>query len=301
MEPRNHLGILALLTLIWGTTWAAIRVGLEGVPPMTGAALRFALAALVLLVVARARKVRLGATAVERRLWIASGVLNFAVSYGLVYWAEQYLPSGLAAVIFASFPLFVAVLAHFFLPGERLSPAGTAGVVLGFVGIVILFSEDFAAFGGPNAALAAVVLPLAPFAASIGQVAVKRWGEGIHPLSLASVPMGYCALILGALALLLERGKPVVLDATSVGSILYLSLVGSALAFSLYFFLLTRRPATWVALVAYTSPAVAVMVGVLVFDEPFTPRLVVGTAAVLSGVLMSVWAHGRANAKPARE
>ncbi len=291
MAPRHHLGILALLTLIWGTTWAAIRIGLAGVPPLTGAALRFALASLVLLGVAKALKVRLGATAVERRLWLASGVLNFAVSYGLVYWSEQYLPSALASVIFASFPLFVAVLAHFFLPGERLTPAGAVGVVLGFAGIVILFSEDLTAIGGPQAAFAAAVLPIAPFAASIGQVLVKRWGGGVHPLSLAALPMGICALILGALALLLERGRPVVLDAASVGSILYLSLVGSALAFSLYFYLLNRRPASWVALVAYTSPAVAVLVGVVFLDEPFTLRLVAGTAAVLGGVLLSVRAH----------
>lgn len=294
MASRLHLGILALLTLIWGTTWAAIRIGLKGVPPLTGAALRFALASLVLLAVVRALKVRLGRSAVERRLWVASGLLNFAISYGLVYWAEQYLPSGLAAVIFASFPLFVAVLAHFFLPGERLSAAGAVGVVLGFAGIVILFSEDLTAIGGPNAVLAAAVLPLAPFAASIGQVVIKRWGAGVHPLSLAAVPMGLCSLVLGTLALVLERGRPVVLDAASIGSILYLALVGSALAFSLYFFLLTKRPATWVALVAYTSPAVAVLVGVVVLDEPFTLRLVLGTVAVLGGVLLSVRAHGRA-------
>lgn len=290
---RSHFGVLALLTLIWGTTWATIRIGLRGVPPLTGAAIRFALAALVLLVVAKALGVRLGRSPVERRLWLASGILNFAISYGLVYWSEQYLPSALAAVIFASFPLFVALLAHFFLPGERLSAAGAVGVVLGFAGIVILFSEDLTAIGGPQAAFAALVLPLAPFAASIGQILVKRWGAGIHPLSLASGPMAICSLVLGTLALIFERGRPVVLNAASVGSILYLALVGSALAFSLYFYLLARRPATWVALVAYTSPAVAVLVGVLVLDEPFTIRLVIGTAAVLGGVLLSVRAHAR--------
>jgi len=101
-SPRVTSLVLAVLVLIWGTTWAAIRIGLGGIPPFTGAALRFALASLLLLVIARARGVKLGRQPGEKRLWLANGVLSMAVPYALVYWGEQWVPSGLASVVFAT-------------------------------------------------------------------------------------------------------------------------------------------------------------------------------------------------------
>ena len=99
-----------LLCLIWGTTWAAIQIGLQGIAPFTGVALRFAIAAAVLLAFVRALRIRLGTSRRERGLWLVNGGLAFSVSYAVVYWAEQWVPSGLAAVLFATYPLFVALL-----------------------------------------------------------------------------------------------------------------------------------------------------------------------------------------------
>ena len=128
-SPARILVTFIVLTLIWGTTWAIIRVGLEGIPPFTGVALRFAIAGAVLLVLARRAGIPLGRMRTERRLWIVNAVLSFCVSYGVVYWAEQWLPSGLASVLFATFPLWVALLAHLALPAERLGRGLTKGVV----------------------------------------------------------------------------------------------------------------------------------------------------------------------------
>lgn len=288
MSPR-HLNalVLALLTLIWGTTWAAIRIGLEDIPPLTGAAVRFTIASALLLVVAWVRGVRLGASPVERRLWWLNALLSFSTSYGLVYWAEQYVPSGLTAVIFATYTLFVVILAHFFLPGERITRAGTVGVVVAFGGVALLFSEDLAALSGPGVARAAALLLLAPLVSAIAQVTIKRWGEGIHPLSLTAVPMGMTAGILGALALLVEGGRPVRFHATAVASIVYLAIFGSAIAFSLWFWLLARMRASRLALLTYMTPVVAVLVGTLVLGEPFTLRIFAGSAAVLGGVVLA--------------
>lgn len=280
--------VFALLTAIWGTTWAAIRVGLEDLPPFTGACLRFAVASLVLLAAGRVLRVPLGATRVERRLWLSNTLFNFLGAYGVVYWAEQYIPSGLAAVLFATFPLFVALLAHFFLPGERLTAAGAVGVLTGFGGVALLFSEDLAGLGGPRAIWAAALMVVSPLAAAVGQILIKRWGEGVHPISLTAVPMGLAAVVLGAVAWLVERGRPVALTPAAVGSVLYLALVGSALAFSLYFWLLAGMRASRVALIAFLTPVVAVLVGVVLFGEPVTWRVAAGTAAVTGGVLLAV-------------
>lgn len=286
--PRANVAILALLTLIWGTTWAVIRVGLQSIPPQTGAALRFGLASLVLLGCALLLGVRLGKAPHERWLWLANGALSFAISYGIVYWAEQYIPSGLAAILFATFPLFVALWGHWLLPAERLTTGSAVGVLVGFLGIALLYSEDLGRLAGPKATFAALVMPLAPLASALGQVVVKRWGKAVHPLSITALPMGFCALVLGAIAAASEGERAITWSMSAVLSVLYLAIVGSAVAFYLYFYLLARMKAATLSLVAYTSPLVAVLLGVVVLREPLTWRIAAGAATVLLGVGLAV-------------
>ncbi len=242
-SPRVRLveyATLGLLTLIWGTTWAAIRIGLRGIPPFTGVALRFAIGAAALLAAARAAGVPLwranpdaatpaprpssapaGAAGLPRspapavagrprssapapaagspwRVWLANAALTFCIPYGVLYWGEQWVPSGLAAVLFATSPLWVALAAHVALPGERLRGATLAGVLIGFAGVAVIFSEDLRALGGPRVAGAAALLLVAPLPSAFGVVAVKRWSAGLpgagrlgaqlHPLLLAAAP-----------------------------------------------------------------------------------------------------------------
>ena len=162
-----------------------IAIGLAGVPPFSGVAIRFAIAAVLLLVMVRMRGVSLGTTTRERGLWLVNGILGFSVSYGVVYWAEQWIPSSLASVLFATYPLFVALLAHFLLPEEKLSGGEMIGILIGFSGVALIFSTDFAALGGPAVALAAAVMLISPFVSAVASVAVMRWGEGVHPFSLS--------------------------------------------------------------------------------------------------------------------
>jgi len=129
-------GVMALLTLIWGTTWAAVRLSLTGFPPLAGVAVRFLLAAAVLEVAARVVGQPLGGDRRLRWLWLAQATLTFGLSYSIVYWAEQWVPSGLVSVLFATFPFFVALFARWLLPAERLGRLGIAGGVLGFLGVV---------------------------------------------------------------------------------------------------------------------------------------------------------------------
>jgi drug/metabolite transporter (DMT)-like permease len=279
------IGGFLLLTLIWGTTWAAIRVGLQGVPPFTGVALRFTIAGALLLALARALGVRLGRGRHEKALWVANGLLSFCLSYSIVYWSEQYIPSGLAAVLFATNPLFVAALAHVLLPGERLRPVAGAGMLLGFAGVAVIFSDDLSLLGGQAVRQAALVMLGSPLVSAVSSVAVKRWGSGVHPLSLAAIPMLGAGLVVGAFALLVEGHRPLVLDARSVGALLYLAILGSAVTFTVYYWLLARASATRVALMSYLIPIVAVGVGALLFEEPLRPRLLAGSALVLAGVV----------------
>jgi drug/metabolite transporter (DMT)-like permease len=278
---------LAALCLIWGTTWAVIQIGLEGIPPLSGVAIRFAIASALLLILTYLMKVRLGATRREKWLWLINGSLAFCVSYGVIYWSEQWVPSGLAAVLFATNPLFVALFAHAVLPSEPLRPIEVAGILLGFVGVGLIFSEDLHALGGARVGTAAVVMLLSPLAAAIASVAVKRWGAGIHPFSLSVVPMAMTAGVMGALAFTFERGRSFTWDFTSIGALLYLAVFGSVITFTLFFWLLSHLPAKRLSLIAYIIPIVAVVIGA-VRGEPMTLRTLAGAALVVAGTALAV-------------
>ena len=284
--PSRLLASAAIgaLILIWGTTWAGIRIGLEGIPPWTGVALRFAIASLVLLTVARALRLPVLGDRRARILGLVNGLFSFCISYGVVYWAEQWIPSGLAAVLFSTFPFFVAALAHFWLPGERFTLWAGIGTILGFAGVAVIFSEDLLTLAGPKVLTATLVFLISPFVSAVAHVAIKRWGQGVHPFALTALPMALTAGVMGMMAAVFERGRPVVFDGTSVGALLYLSVMGSAVTFTLYFWLLSHLPATRLSLITYGVPVVAVVVGALALDEPYTPRMLLGSMLVIIGV-----------------
>ena len=293
-SPTMRAVSLATLVLIWGTTWAVIRIGLGGIPPFTGVALRFGLAGAVLWGVAFAIGLRGARLRVPWWLWTAHGLLTFGVSYGLVYWAEQWVPTGLTALLFATFPLWVAVLAHFTLQGERMRPLAVVGLLLALAGVALLFSQDLRAFGGPQVAFAAALLLLAPLSSAVAQVVVKRWGSEVHPVTLNAGSMLIAAAAMAVLALLLERHRAVRFDATSLSALLYLAILGTCVTFTLYFWLLRHMTAIRLSLIAYAIPVVAVAVGAAAFAEPVTPQLLLGGLLVVAGTAVA----GRAGSAP---
>ena len=284
--------IFALLILIWGSTWSVIRISLEGIPPFLGVSIRFALAALILWGVARAKGVRLGGRE-TLWLWPFQALLAFSISYGPIYWAEQWVPSGLTAVLYSTLPLFVVIFAYVVLPGERLGGWGMLGVLLGFTGVAVIFSDDLGALAGAQVQLAAPVVLVAPLGNAFAQVVVKRWGQGLHPLSLTAPPMAMTAVLFAVLAWIFERDRQIVFDTGSVFATLYLGVAGTALTFGLFFWLLKHVSATRMSFIAYAVPVVAVAVGTALLDEPLTARMVAGAALVIGGVAFATRSGGR--------
>ena len=193
--PRSLVWTLyALLVVIWSSTWVAIKIGLEDLPPLLGAGIRFALAGAGLLAVARlmGRPLR-----TDPRLAGVLALMPFAAAYGLIYWGEQYVPSGLAAVLFGVMPLYSAVLASVMLAGEPLRARLMLGIAIALAGLSLAFGETLELGEGRYALAAAIACAAAPLASAIGNVAIKRSGG---PLD-AVVLNGWAMLAGGALLL----------------------------------------------------------------------------------------------------
>ena len=281
-----HAGVASCI-LIWGSTWAVIRVGLRGIPPFSGVAIRFVLAGVLMLGIARLLGVPWEGRERIRWIWLVQTVFSFSLSYGTVYWAEQWVSSGLAAILFSTFPLFVACLAHFVLDDERLTTRSLLGILVGFSGVAVIFSDDLEALGGRQVVIASLVLLASPLAGAIGSVAVKRWGTDFHPVNLNAVPMLATGIVMGALAALLEAGEPIRFDLVSTSALLYLAVFGSAISFTVYYWLLARLPATRLSLITYAIPVVAVLVGWIFLGEAVTAKTLGGAALVLVGLRVS--------------
>jgi len=280
------LFVFFALVLIWGSTWYVIRIGLESYPPFFSLAVRFSVAGPVLLLVMKLRGDPIPWQLRHQPFFLTLGILSFVMSYGIVYWGEQYVPSGLAAVVFGLFPIFVGVIGHFFLPEERLGWARLGGLALGLGGIAVINSGDLAMIH-PLAPIATLAIIISPFVSALANVMTKRAVHDYPILAFSALPMTYGAICQIILWRILEADVPIRWSWPGALSIAYLSILGSMITFAGYFWLLKRIAAGRAALVAYLTPLVALTIGALAGGEPLTLSIAIGTAMVLSGVAIA--------------
>jgi drug/metabolite transporter (DMT)-like permease len=281
-----HGAAFAMLCAIWGSTWLAIRIGLGGAPVFLAASLRFVVASLTLLAVTAVLRRRLPRSRQEWLLVLFVGLVLFTADYGLIYWGEgNGVESGLSAILFATYPLQTAIAAHVVVAKERLSAQKLAGIALGFAGIFVIFREQLAADWGILFPMLAIVLA-ATFAA-LAAVALKRWGHDTDPVSFNAFAMVVGAVSLAGVSL--AAGEPWSIPAwpAGIGTIVYLALAGSVVTFVTWNWLLKRVEATTVSYVAFVTPIIAVLLGVLVGDERFDLFVLGGAAITLSGIWLS--------------
>ena len=282
-----------ILCGIWGSTWLFIKIGLRDLPPITFAGIRFLIAATILLALALISRAPWPRSRRDWTLIAISGTLQFALNYGLVFWGEQYITSGLAAVLQSTFPAFGLVIAHLYLPYERITIRKLAGVLLGVLGVAVIFSDQLA-IAGKFALLGSVALVLSAFFGSYSNVLVKAYGTHIDPRMLAAGQMifGFVPLLL--IGILIE-GNPLHFHWTRIAivSLLYLVIVGSVIAFGLYYWLVRKMDVTNTMLIALVTPVIAVIIGMIVLHEELNWRLVVGGLCIISGIGLIVLRKSR--------
>ncbi len=278
--------VYLLLCLIWGSTWLAIKVGLVGVPPFLGAGLRFLLSAAVVGLLLAARRRRIALTRDDKLCVLSLGVLVFWLDYGLVYWTEVHISSGLTAVLFSTMPLMTALLSTFWMRSETLSLRKVVGILVGVAGTALLFwpherLETMQAAGMLSALTGCLC-------AAINLVIVKRYGGNSDALVLNAFGMAVGAACLLLMSAMLEPWTTVVWTRSNMLAILYLSLFGSVIAFPAFYYLIKRMDATIVSLNTLIIPIVALALGRAFLHETVTPSGVLGIVTILAGVGIAI-------------
>ena len=274
----------AAIYLVWGSTYLAIRYAVETIPPLVTAGIRHSIAGTILMAWAWARGFR-----PTRGRWIYGivvGALFFLVGHGSLHWAEKYVGSGLTALLIATEPMFILILA-WAMGQQKVSRLSALGLGLGVVGVAVLMCAELSVKGSSLLALLAVLL--GSFAWSAGVVISPR-------LKLPTDALGRTALptLCGAAMLLVAAAVTGEFHAThwsnisskSILGLVYLIVFGSVIAFTAYTWLLQRCPPALVATHTYANPVVAVFLGWLLAGEPLTPRVVLASVAILAAILL---------------
>jgi drug/metabolite transporter (DMT)-like permease len=278
--------LFALICLIWGSTWLVIKIGLDGMPPFLGAGLRFLLATLLVGLVLAARRKRLHLTREDKVCVLSLGLLVFWIDYAAVYWAELRISSGLTAIIFSTMPLMASLLSAYWTRSETLTGRKVAGIIVGILGTALLFwPHEHLGYQQTLGMLAALGGCLS---ATINLVTMKKYGHKSDPFVLNFFGMGLGTACLLVMSATLEDWHNVVWTRSNVLAIVYLSVFGSVIAFSSYYYLIKKMDATVVSLSTLIIPIVALILGRAFLGETVTPLAVAGIVTILAGVAIAI-------------
>jgi drug/metabolite transporter (DMT)-like permease len=274
--------IFFALGFIWGSSYLFIKLAVDDFGTFTLVALRLTVGALLIWTVVRLAGQELPR---ERRIYghlLVMAIINITIPFLLITWAEQSVESSLAAILTSPVPLIAIVLSAFFLHDEPLRVNGLVGLVVGFVGVVIVTSRGLTAEG--SSLTGEIALLGAALSYACGAVYARRNVRGLAPMIPAAFQVTFAAIITGVCALLFEHPWTARPDAQAVFSILWLGILGSGVAYLFVFRLFANWGATRTTLVAYLLPVVGIVLGYLVLAEPIDGRIILGTALVIAGV-----------------
>ena len=276
---------LLILGGLWGSSYLFIKVAVGDIPPLTLVAGRLVLAAVILWLVLAAVRQPMPRS---RRLWAVfavMGLLNGAVPYSLIFWSEQHITSGLASLLQATMPLFTVLMGHFLMRDERLTLGRVAGVILGFVGVGLLMLPDLRQ--GAHANLLGELAMVASSVSYAGAALFARSrlrGQPALVSTTGQLTMG--AVWIVPLSLLIEGPPRAVPSLPALGSWLGLTILGTAIAYVIYFKLIERTNAAFVSTVTYIIPVFGLILGALVLHEALSLTLLVSLGLILAGVLL---------------
>lgn len=295
----RRLAMYVGLCAVWGSTWLVIKIGLRDLPPLWFGGIRMALACALIAPFALARGARGRRDTWRRVAW--SGTLQIGVNYACIFLAEQWIDSGLTAVLFATFPIFGGLFAHFMLPNEPITRRTAASACMGLLGVAVIEGPSLARLfsgGTGTRVLGSALVLLASVVAAFANVYNKKHLSSVPPVWNTWLQTLAGSSLLLALAAVFEPGATLRWTPSAIGSLLYLSILGTALPFAGLFWLLHRVPMSVIGTIPVVDTVIAVALGNLILGESFSPRVLAGAGLILVAVLL---ASGRLQTGPGRK
>jgi drug/metabolite transporter (DMT)-like permease len=287
-RPLIDWFLLLVLAGLWGSSFLFVKIAVREITPATLVAARFVIAASVLSVAVRARGLRLPTS---RRVWshyLLMGLIGNAVPFTLIAWGQIRVDVGLAGILMGVMPLMTLLLAHFFVPGERMTPRMAGGFAVGFIGLVALLGPEALLELGGEASdlLSQVAIASAAICYAISTIIARRLAT-LNPLVSATTVMWVTSAIMVPAALWVDRPWNLAPSAESIASVVWLGLFATALATILYFRVIQTAGPTFLSLINYMIPVVALTAGAVVLDEDLVGTVLIGMALILTGLAIS--------------
>ena len=275
-----------LLGLIWGSSFLWIKIGVESITPMMLVTLRVSFGLLALLVVMAAQRQAFPRDRATIMKFVFMGVFNTVIPFLLITWGETKIDSSLASILNAATPLFVIIIAHFWLRDEKITPARLGGLLMGFTGVVVLVLQNLKPGSGQNNVWGELAVLLATVSYAVALVFSRRQLRGTKPVVQSTMILVVASALMWIIMPVADR--PVAFPATPLTwiAVIWLGVLGLCVAYLLFFYLNNVWGPTRASLVTYVFPVVGVVLGIIFLSEPLTWNMIVGSILVVSGIVV---------------
>ena len=270
------------MCLIWGLTWFFLKYSLVEMPLFAGLSIRFLSAGIIFLSIHLIRKKKIFVSRKMLLIYLQYGLINFSLCYFLTYWGAKYVFSNLGAILWSLLPLFVAGMAHFCIPDDRLNLRKALGMLIGLFGAILLLTQG-ENLGEGEVTLGLLAILLSVFLAAWPNVYLKMQNEKVDSYHLNGFGMSFAGLVFSVFYFFYERGQTIPLDFNNMGAVFFLTVPGTVLTWGIYIWLFNYLPVTQISYTAFYPPIVASLVGWLFLGESLPLIAIVGSVMIIAG------------------
>ena len=270
------------MCLIWGLTWFFLKYSLVEMPLFAGLSIRFLSAGIIFLSIHLIRKKKIIVSKKMLFIYLQYGLINFSLCYFLTYWGAKYVFSNLGAILWSLLPLFVAGMAHFCIPDDRLNLRKALGMLIGLFGAILLLTQG-ENLGEGEVTLGLLAILLSVFLAAWPNVYLKMQNEKVDSYHLNGFGMSFAGLVFSIFYFFYERGQTIPLDFNNVGAVFFLTVPGTVLTWGIYIWLFNYLPVTQISYTAFYPPIVASLVGWLFLGENLPFVAIIGSMMIIGG------------------
>ena len=281
MKTKVYM-LYALMCILWGFTWMYLKISLAEMPLYTGLSIRFSIAGIIFWIMYFIKGHKVELTTDLKNVYLLFTLFNFSLCYFLTYWGAKYVYSNLGAIIWSLLPICVAMMAHLYLPDDRLNKKKTFGMLIGLFGTILLFYERDM-LGGRQATFGIIAILLSVVLAAWPNVYLKMQKGLINSYHLNAVGMTFSGVLFLICALIFENNAFIPMDDKNLIAIFFLTVPGTVMTWGIYIWLFNHLPVTQISYTAFYPPIIATVVGWFFLGEALPVLAIIGSVLIIAG------------------